>query len=218
LAFCHLNHILAFLKPRIYYLIRVFIKVKVTLLRVTEDPEGLIAQSARVCYASEPKAEEADEKLIRNLRSWGHLSTFEHAQATFLIEGVSRACTHQLVRHRLASYSQQSQRYVNEEGFDYVTPPMVEKDPKLKKRYDAAVEDARKSYKELIDSGVPKEDARFLLPNSVAAKIVVTMNFRELRHFIQLRTAKGAQWEIRELAKEMLRLLKEEAPNAFDDL
>jgi thymidylate synthase (FAD) len=192
--------------------------VKVTLLRITEDSEDLIASSARICYASEPKIEGANEKLIRNLRSWGHLSTFEHASATFLIEGVSRACTHQLVRHRLASYSQQSQRYVNEEGFEYVTPHSVEKDSALKAKYDEAVENARKSYKELINSGIPKEDARFLLPNAVAAKIVVTMNFRELRHFIQLRTAKGAQWEIRELAKEMLRLLKEEAPNAFDDL
>jgi len=192
--------------------------VKVTLLRITENPEGLIASSARVCYASEPKAEGADEKLLKNLRSWGHLSTFEHASATFLAEGVSRACTHQLVRHRIASYSQQSQRYVNEEGFEYVTPPSIDKNPKLKARFDGAVENARKSYKELIDAGVPKEDARFLLPNAAASKIVFTMNFRELRHFIQLRTAKGAQWEIRELAREMLRILKEKAPNAFDDL
>jgi thymidylate synthase (FAD) len=192
--------------------------VEVTLLRITEDPEGLIASSARICYASEPKIEGADEKLIRNLRSWGHLSTFEHASATFLIEGVSRVCTHQLVRHRLASYSQQSQRYVNEGGFEYVTPPSVEDKPELKAKFDEAVENARKSYKDLIESGVPKEDARFLLPNAVAAKIVVTMNFRELRHFIQLRTAKGAQWEIRALAKQMLKILKEKAPNAFDDL
>lgn len=192
--------------------------MKVTLLRITENPEGLIASSARVCYASEPKAEGADEKLLKNLRSWGHLSTFEHASATFLAEGVSRACTHQLVRHRIASYSQQSQRYVNEEGFEYVTPPSIDKNPKLKARFDGAVENARKSYKELIDAGVPKEDARFLLPNAAASKIVFTMNFRELRHFIQLRTAKGAQWEIRELAREMLRILKEKAPNAFDDL
>jgi len=192
--------------------------VKVTLLRITEYPEELITSSARVCYASQPKTPDANVKLIRNLKDWGHLSMFEHACATFLVEGVSRACTHQLVRHRIASFSQQSQRYVNESGFDYVTPPTVEKDPKVKKVYDEAVEYARKSYKELMELGVPKEDARFLLPNATSSKIVVTMNFRELRHFIKLRTEKGAQWEIQALGREMLKLLKEKAPNVFDDL
>jgi thymidylate synthase (FAD) len=192
--------------------------VKVTLLRITPDPEGLIASSARVCYASEPKTPDANLKLIKNLKSWGHLSMFEHATATFLVEGVSRACTHQLVRHRLASYSQQSQRYVNEQGFEYVTPPTVGDNQKAKRRYEEAVESARKAYKELLELGVPKEDARFLLPNACATKIVVTMNFRELMHFIQMRTEKGAQWEIRALALEMLRLLREKAPNVFDEL
>ena len=192
--------------------------MKVTLLRITEYPEELITSSARVCYASQPKTPDANVKLIRNLKDWGHLSMFEHACATFLVEGVSRACTHQLVRHRIASFSQQSQRYVNESGFDYVTPPTVEKDPKVKKVYDEAVEYARKSYKELMELGVPKEDARFLLPNATSSKIVVTMNFRELRHFIKLRTEKGAQWEIQALGREMLKLLKEKAPNVFDDL
>jgi thymidylate synthase (FAD) len=192
--------------------------VKVSLLRITPDPEELIASSGRVCYASEPKAPDANVKLIRNLRSWGHLSMFEHASATFLIDGVSRACTHQLVRHRIASFSQQSQRYVNEQGFEYVTPQTVKDNPQSKRRFDEAVEFARKSYKELIGMGVPKEDARFLLPNACTTKIVVTMNFRELRHFITMRTEKGAQWEIRELALEILKLMKEKAPNVFDDL
>ncbi|MFH1055729.1 MAG: FAD-dependent thymidylate synthase [Candidatus Altiarchaeota archaeon] len=192
--------------------------MKVTLLRLTNDPEGLIASSARVCYASEPKTRGADSRLVKNLRGWGHLSTYEHASATFLIEGVSRACTHQLVRHRIASYSQQSQRYVNEEGFEYVTPPTVAGDKKIKCRFDEAVECARKAYKELIESGIPKEDARFLLPNATATKIVVTMNLRELRHFIELRTERGAQWEIKEMAQRMLKILKKKAPNAFNDL
>jgi thymidylate synthase (FAD) len=192
--------------------------VKVTLLRITEEAEDNIAACARVCYASEPKGKDANAKLLRNLRGWGHLSTFEHSSATFMVEGVSRACTHQLVRHRIASYSQQSQRYVNEEGFEYVTPPSVRKEPASQRRFDAAVEEARKAYKELIGLGVPKEDARFLLPNACATKIAVTMNFRELRHFIKLRSDKGAQWEIKDLAQEMLRILKEKAPNAFDDL
>jgi thymidylate synthase (FAD) len=192
--------------------------VKVTLLRVTDGAEDLIAESARVCYASEPKTKDANVKLIRNLKGWGHMSMFEHASATFVIEGVSRACTHQLVRHRLASYSQQSQRYVNEAGFEYVMPPSVANDEKAKRIFDDAVDGARKAYKGLVDLGVPKEDARFLLPNACATKIVVTMNFRELRHFIKLRTEKGAQWEIAALASEMLRLMKDKAPNVFDDL
>ncbi|MBU0761606.1 MAG: FAD-dependent thymidylate synthase [Candidatus Altiarchaeota archaeon] len=192
--------------------------MKVTLLRITGNPEGLIAESARVCYASEAKTEGANAKLVKNLREWGHMSTFEHACATFMVEGVSRALTHQLVRHRIASYSQQSQRYVNEQGFEYVTPATIEEKTKAKKVFDECVEATRTAYNRLIELGVPREDARFLLPNACATKIVVTMNFRELRHFIKLRSDKGAQWEIKELAHEMLLLLKEKAPNAFEDL
>ncbi len=193
-------------------------KMKVTLLAITPAPEDIIAKSARVCYASEPKTDGANSKLLRNLRDWGHMSTFEHASATFMIEGVSRALTHQLVRHRIASFSQQSQRYVNEAGFEYVTPPTVLEKKEVKAIFDEAVESARKSYQKLIESGVPKEDARFLLPNACATKIVCTMNFRELRHFIKLRSGKGAQWEIKNLACEMLAILKKKAPDAFDDL
>jgi len=192
--------------------------MKVTLLAITPAPEDIIAKSARVCYASEPKTDGANSKLLRNLRDWGHMSTFEHASATFMIEGVSRALTHQLVRHRIASFSQQSQRYVNEAGFEYVTPPTVLEKKEVKAIFDEAVESARKSYQKLIESGVPKEDARFLLPNACATKIVCTMNFRELRHFIKLRSGKGAQWEIKNLACEMLAILKKKAPDAFDDL
>jgi thymidylate synthase (FAD) len=192
--------------------------MKVTLLRITEKSEDLIAAAARICYASEPKSPDANAKLIRNLRSWGHMSAFEHASATFLVEGVSRALTHQLVRHRLASYNQQSQRYVNEAGFEYVTPPSVAGNPKAKARFDGAVEALRLAYKDLMEMGVPKEDARFLLPNACASKIALTMNFRELRHFISLRSDKAAQWEIRELAQTMLKMLTEKAPNVFEDV
>ena len=187
-------------------------------MRLTENPEDIIAKSARVCYASEPKVEGADGALVKNLRDWGHMSTFEHAVATFQIEGVSRALTHQLVRHRLASYSQQSQRYVNEDGFEYVTPPSVSESDEGQKLFDETVETIRRAYGKLLGLGIPREDARFLLPNACATKIIVTMNFRELRHFIKLRSEKGAQWEIRDLAKEMLELLRQNAPNAFDDL
>src|SRR3989338_3842165 len=100
--------------------------MKVTLISITANAEELIANAARVCYASEPKTPDANKKLLGTLREMEHMSTFEHASATFLIDGISRACSHQLVRHRVASYSQQSQRYVNEEGFDYITPPAIE--------------------------------------------------------------------------------------------
>jgi thymidylate synthase (FAD) len=192
--------------------------VDVSLIRITPDPEKVIAKSARLCYASEARSEDADSELVKKLRDWKHFSTFEHACATFLIDGVSRALTHQLVRHRIASYSQQSQRYVNEGGFKYVIPPKIESDDNAKKKYVECIEDVRRTYDELIGMGVAREDARFVLPNACETKIMVTMNFRELRHFISLRSEKGAQWEIRDLAQNMLKILRKEAPNAFDDL
>lgn len=187
-------------------------------MTLTPDPELVIAKSARVCYASEPKKEGDESRLIGKLRDLGHMSVFEHALATFLIEGVSRSLTHQLVRHRLASYSQQSQRYVNEKAFEYITPPTMEGDSNAKHIFDEAMDMSRKSYAKLIDAGIPKEDARFVLPNACSTRIVVSMNFRELRHFIKLRADAKSQWEIRELAKRMLEILKEKAPNAFADL
>jgi thymidylate synthase (FAD) len=192
--------------------------VEVSLLRITPECEDLIAESARICYASQPKSRDANKRLLENLRGWGHMSTFEHSSATFLISGVSRACTHQLVRHRIASYSQQSQRYVKEDGFEYVTPPSIMGNQDLREKYDSAIGEIRKHYRMLLDSGIPKEDARFILPNACSTKIAVTMNFRELRHFIKLRSGEAAQWEIRQLALKMLELLMERAPNAFGDL
>ena len=192
--------------------------MKVTLISITPNAEEFIANAARVCYASEPKTPDANKKLLGTLREMDHMSTFEHASATFLIDGISRACSHQLVRHRVASYSQQSQRYVNEEGFDYITPPAIEEKPEAKKIFEDGIDGTRRAYKELIGLGIPKEDARFILPNACSTKIVVTMNFRELRHFIKLRSDKTAQWEIRKLAQEMMILLKKEVPIAFDDL
>ncbi|MFH1835590.1 MAG: FAD-dependent thymidylate synthase [Methanobacteriota archaeon] len=192
--------------------------MKVELLDLTDDSETLIADSARVCYQSKAKDSKSNVKLIEHLRKLGHLSTFEHAKATFKISGISRACSHQLVRHRHFSFSQMSQRYVNERGFEYVTPPDVEGNSEAKKLFNSQVELARSAYEKLVDSGIRKEDARFLLPNAVATEMIVTANFRSLREFIQLRTTKAAQWEINNLAKEMLAILKEKAPNAFGDL
>ncbi|MBD3260790.1 MAG: FAD-dependent thymidylate synthase [Candidatus Altiarchaeales archaeon] len=190
--------------------------MKVKLTGYTPDPEKHIASAARVCYLSEAKTPDADEKLIAHLINMGHESVLEHSCATFDVSGVSRALTHQLVRHRIASFSQQSQRYVDELGFEYVTPPSLEGE--AREVFMEAMEGAREKYERLRNLGVPKEDARFVLPNACETRITVTMNFRELRHFIKLRSHKSAQWEIRELAQKMLDRLIVIAPKVFEDL
>ncbi len=148
--------------------------------------------------------------------SLGHFSVLEHASFTFGIEGISRACSHQLVRHRLASYSQQSQRYVSQkERFEAVTPPSIACRPELRERYEGLLEEIHRVYGQFLDAGVPAEDARFVLPNAAATKLVVTMNARELHHFFNLRCCRRAQWEIRAVARDMLRLVRRKAPVLF---
>lgn len=206
-------------------------KLKVTVLEHTPNPEQVVALAARLCYSpvgvEELKnrlTDEGKEKLINLLRESGHLSPFEHASFTFAIEGISRACSHQLVRHRLASYSQQSQRYVSEEkGFDYIIPPLFEKDPELKRLFTEAMQKAHEYYCILlealkhrgIEGETARQDARFVLPNASETKIIMTMNARELLHFFTVRCCNRAQWEIRALAWEMLRLVKHIAPLLF---
>ena len=200
-------------------------RMDVRLLYHTPEPERAIAAAARLCYAPVGAAEllehmtdDAVKRVLKTVITSGHTSTLEHASYTFAIDGVSRALTHQLVRHRLASYSQQSQRYVsyaNEPTF--VVPPSVAADPAIREVFDAACASAFESYRALLDAGLPPEDARYLLPNAMETKIVVTMNVRELLHFFELRCCKRAQWEIRELALEMLRLAEETAPYLFMD-
>ena len=192
--------------------------MNVELIDITAGAENLIAECARTCYQSEAKTAEANVKLLERLRDMGHLSTFEHAKVTFRISGISRACSHQLVRHRHFSFSQMSQRYVDEKDFAYVTPPAVEEKVEAKRIFDAQVASARKAYEALVAAGLNKEDARFVLPNAAETEIIVTANFRSLREFIKLRTTPAAQWEIRDLAQEMLRILKDKAPHAFGDL
>jgi len=137
---------------------------------------------------------------------------------SFGIEGISRACSHQLVRHRIASFSQQSQRYVaNEQQFDVVTPDSVAEQPELAERFVAHMQQSHELYREMLEAGVPAEDARFVLPNAAATKLVMTMNARELRHFFVLRCCRRAQWEIREMANQMLRLTRQAAPLLFAD-
>ena len=148
----------------------------------------------------------------------GHYSTLEHASYTFAVDGVSRALTHQLVRHRLASYSQQSQRYVSfDENISIVKPESVQDGAEKEQVFDGAIKLVVEAYLKLLEAGVPAEDARYLLPNAVETKIVVTMNIRELLHFFTLRCCRRAQWEIRELADRMLDLVKETAPYIFLD-
>lgn len=194
----------------------------VQLLTHTPDPERLVAAAARLCYSASSVGELLDqdsarrEKLLAKILSVGHLSTFEHVAFTFGIEGISRACSHQLVRHRLASYSQQSQRYVSQrQRFAAVTPPSIAARPELQKRYEALLDEVHGLYGELLDAGIPAEDARFVLPNAAQTKLVMTMNARELLHFFHLRCCRRAQWEIRALAKEMLRLVRAAAPALF---
>ncbi len=207
--------------------------LKIALLEYTQDPENLVALSARLCYSpvgieelKDKLTENEKEKMINLLRESGHLSPFEHVSFTFAIEGISRACSHQLVRHRLASYSQQSQRYVSEEkGFDYIIPPLFKDDPELYRLFLEAMEKSHKYYcmliKKLEEKGIKgeiaRQDARFVLPNASETKIVVTMNARELLHFFRVRCCNRAQWEIRELAIEMLKISKRIAPLLFKD-
>jgi thymidylate synthase (FAD) len=208
-------------------------KPKVSLLRRTPDPEGVIASAAKLCYASETESLlDQDPKraagFVKRLAAMGHMSPVEHAVFTFYIEGVSRAMTHQLVRHRIASYSQRSQRYVGHDEFDYVVPPQLEGrkvetgsgEADAVDYYEETMRLIAERYGKLNDAlgrtgEASNEDARYVLPNACETKIFVTMNARELLHFFEERLCMRAQWEIRETADEMLRLAKEACPAVF---
>jgi thymidylate synthase (FAD) len=196
----------------------------VSLLRQTADPEGAVALAARLCYSpagigdlERGATPQKSAALVRRILGLGHHSVLEHASFTFGIEGISRAASHQLVRHRIASYSQQSQRYVAaEEGFPFVVPPAVGARPELLREFRAAMRAAGRSYRRLLEAGVAAEDARFVLPNAAETRIIVTMNARELRHFCAVRCCRRAQWEIRRLAERMLGLARDAAPVLFE--
>jgi len=198
-------------------------RTRVVLLRHTPDPDRVCAAAAASCYSASP-ASDIDprltpEKMARTIRSAvgrGHHSVLEHAVFTFSLEGVSRAMTHQLVRHRVASYSQQSQRYVRFDTPSYVTPPEVASRPAAKEAFDRAVSDAWAAYSKLVGLGVPDEDARYMLPNAATTNITVTMNARELLHVFRLRLCLRAQWEIREVAQLMLDEAVKVAPAIFE--
>jgi len=196
----------------------------VTLVHHTPDPELAVALAARLCY-SPVSIGDLREKLsgsdirgfLEKILSLGHLSVLEHASFTFGIEGISRVTTHQLVRHRIASFSQQSQRYVShKDKFDVVVPPRVAENPEMAERFASQVLEIHRLYGEMVEAGIPAEDARYILPNATETKIVVTMNARELFHFFRLRCCERAQWEIRDMAVEMLKLAKAAAPVIFE--
>ena len=208
-------------------------KLNVILLRYTPNPEEIVAQAAKLCYSpssvDDLKKQVKTKDLasfIEKLTDMRHLSPVEHVTFTFGIEGISRACSHQIVRHRLASYSQQSQRYVGQlskksGGFNFIVPPSIEKIGK-KQWFSEKMETIQKWYDELVEMLGNKgesafEDARFLLPNAAETKIIITMNARELLHFFRVRCCNRAQWEIRAMAIEMLRLGKQVSPHIFKE-
>lgn len=198
--------------------------MQVTLVSHTPDPETTVALAARLCYSPVSIGDLRDRlsgsdirKFLEKILTLGHLSVLEHASFTFGIEGVSRVTTHQLVRHRVASFSQQSQRYVShKEMFQVVIPPSISADPMMEEKFSALLRELHRLYGEMVESGIPAEDARYVLPNATETKILATMNVRELLHFFRLRCCERAQWEIRAMAVEMLKLAKSVAPILFE--
>lgn len=220
--------------------------MKVTLLSHTPNPEQVIACAARLCYSSasvqsvmDGLTPEKTEDFIQMLTNMGHESPFEHVTFTFGIEGVSRSLLAQITRHRIASFSVKSQRYVKEFEFSFVTPPEIAKDPEALAVYKAAMEQDRMQYeqleailfarhkKRLLEEGKDEktatrmaeksaiEDARYVLPNACETQMMVTMNVRSLWNFFRLRCCNRAQWEIRDLAEQMLMLCRDVAPSLF---
>lgn len=192
-------------------------QLEVELIAITPDAQKVIEQAGRTCYMSFDKMDdESQAGFISRLIKMGHVSPLEHAYATFRIKNCSRAMTHQLVRHRLMAVSQQSQRYVDEEQFDYVVPKTLA--PELIDEFHDDMKTIRNMYQKWRQKGLKKEDARFVLPNACTSEIVVSANFREWRHILSVRTAPAAQWEIRQAADLILNILKQHAPACFDDI
>ena len=177
--------------------------MKVTLTQQTPNPIETIAKIASICYDSDPKNPIG---LVKHLYENGHHSVFEHIYFTFKIEGISRACSHQLVRHRHCSLTQRSQRYCSEGGFDYVTPTSIT-EKAFTGSYDMSMYDVNEYYNVLQQEGVPNEDARYILPNACSTSLYLSCNLRELIHIANERLCSRAQWEIRDLVKKMVDLV-----------
>lgn len=220
--------------------------MKVRLIEHTPNPDKVVAVAAKLCYSrvgvddiEKKLSDEETEKFVQMLVDMRHESPLEHVSFTFAAEGISRACTHQLVRHRIASYSQQSQRYVKLEQFEYIVPPNISAVPEAEKKFKEAMEADQLTYNEIADilfqkhydemvsggmddkkakSAAEKkaiEDARYVFPNACETKIVLTMNARTLLHFFNKRCCERAQWEIRDMADLMLAEAKKVAPFIF---
>lgn len=197
--------------------------VKVELLKYTQQPEETISLAAKLCYSDsdisglfDSIAVNDQQKFIEKIISIGHHSVLEHVTFTFGVEGISRALTHQLVRHRIASFSQKSQRYVkHKESFDYIIPPSIKDNAEYANKYSALMDKLAEAYDELLQAGIPAEDARYILPNSCETKIIITMNARELLHYFKIRCCNRAQWEIRVMSEMMLMKCIEVAPSIF---
>lgn len=183
--------------------------ISVKLTRITEDPILAIEEAASNCYNSEATG---DGKIMNHCIKSGHTSVTEFCDFTFHIEGVSRALSHQLVRHRMASYAQRSQRYCSEDGFDYVTPKSIEANESAIGIYKHIMETLDFNYSLLQEIGIPNEDARMILPNACETQIEVKMNLRALMNFMNERLCSCAQWEIRELAMKMRNAIIEKVP------
>lgn len=197
-------------------------KMKVNIISHTKNPERTIVSAIRQCYSPlsgkklwEKVTDDQKVRLIQQIIASGHTSTIEHASFTFSVEGVSRALTHQLVRHRIASYSQKSQRYVKEGGFEYILPPSIAKNKSTTAIFMNQLNQIQEGYNKLLEMEIPAEDARMLLPNACETKIFITMNCRSLFNFFQERLCNRAQWEIRRMAAMMLAEVKKIAPNVF---
>lgn len=212
------------------------VKPRVDLITRTENPEEVVYSAFRQCYykgfvgdkipeiLNYEISKESQEKLIRKVIKSGHESPLEHVSFTFGIDGVSRSLTHQLVRHRIASYSQQSQRYTGEGDYDYVIPKSIEENKDALEEYKKCMTYIINKYRQISkiledreSKKASKEDARYVLPNAAVTRIVVTMNCRSLMNFFALRLCSRAQWEIRELAEQMLTICKRESPILFEN-
>ncbi len=195
----------------------------VTLIGMMPQPEVLPGMAAKLTHSKtvpselETSSKKELKAILKQVMELGHTSVIEHTCFSFAVSGVSRSLTHQLVRHRIASYAQQSQRYVDLIEPAYVIPPKIKKNPEMKKAYRETMDLIWQQYNKLLESGVPAEDARYVLPNATFSNIMVTMNARSLLNFFELRCCLHAQWEIRTLANKMLTLVKKQAPIIFSN-
>lgn len=191
--------------------------MNVKLIAHTIDPDFIAGKAAAICVGGDIYNVNACKKALKGALKRGHESIVEHNAFTFLIEGVSRVTLAQLTRHRMASYSVESQRYVEGSGQNVMVPGSIVSNPELAKEYETLTRVSNLFYMDCLDAGIPAEDARYGLLQSGTTKLVVTMNARELLNFFKMRCCNRAQWEIRRVADEMLRLVKPVAPIIFED-